>query len=91
MKTRLEDIVKVILLLACILFAIIGIDYSLHEKDILAESRGHGYDEGYEAGYDEGYEDGHLDGYYEGYENAYDNAYYEGYQDGHSTGMRGLD
>lgn len=95
MKTRLEDIVKVILLLACILFAIIGVHYSVHEKDILDESRTHGYEEGYEEGFNDGYDEGRMDGYQDGYDDgyeiAYDEAYYEGYQDGHAKGLRGME
>lgn len=60
--SRLEEIVLALLVLVGLIFAVIGIHYSIHEKELLAEARQAGYDEGFDDGYNEGYQDGHYCG-----------------------------
>lgn len=61
-RSRLEEIVLALVVLVGLIFAIIGIHYSIHEKELLAEARQAGYEEGFDDGYYEGYQDGHYTG-----------------------------
>lgn len=61
-RKRLEEIVLAVLVFVGLIFAIIGVHYSIHEKELLEDARQAGYDEGYDDGYYEGYQDGHYTG-----------------------------
>lgn len=61
--SRLEQIVLALLVIGGLLFAIIGIAYSIEgprwDDDLRSHAWQEGYEEGFDAGYYEGYQDGH--------------------------------
>lgn len=50
-----------LLILAALVFAVIGVGYTLFGDDWRAESNQHAYEEGYAAGYAAGYDLGYTD------------------------------
>ena len=63
-----------LIVLAALIFAIIGVGYTLFGDSWEAESNRHAYEEGYEKGLEDGYDEGYKWGYREGYDCGYHTA-----------------
>ena len=50
-----------LVILAALIFAFVGVGYTLFGDEWRAESNRHAYDEGYEKGFEEGYDLGYAD------------------------------